>query len=157
MLDRVEMNIVDMGREIVIAADRVFPKTALPEATLRLSQACIAAPLAKGHVAGERRLDDAPAGREVIVIGRQGPNAMEMIGKHDPGLDRERSAPAHQTNCVAQDINVSRQQVVAAPFEQVDREEITSTGHAVASVVGDGSFLRFGLRMLIDAAGHAAL
>ena len=142
MLDRVKMNIIHMGREIFIVADRVFPKTALPDATLRLSEARVGASLPMGQTARKYRLDHAPAGREVIVLRWQSPNAVEVIGKHDPGIDRERSASTHQTNRLPQEINVSCQQVVAPPFEQVNREEITSTGHAVASVVGDGSLLR---------------
>jgi len=69
MLDRIEMNIVDMRGEIFIVADRVFPKPALPDATLRLSQACIGSSLAKRQVTGKHCLDHAPAGREVIVSG----------------------------------------------------------------------------------------
>lgn len=44
---------------------------------------------------------------------------MEMIGKHDPGINAERPAPAHQTNRVPEHIDVPRQQVVAPPFEQL--------------------------------------
>ena len=86
----------------------MFPEPALPDATLPLAQARVEAPLARGQTAGEYRLEYTPTGGEVIVIRRQGPDAMEMIGKHDPGINGERSAPAHQTNRVPEEINVPR-------------------------------------------------
>lgn len=80
----------------------MFPKAPLPDAALPMPQARIEAPLAIGQAAGEDRLDDSPAGREIVIARRQGPNAVEMIREHNPGVDRERSAPACQTNGLPQ-------------------------------------------------------
>ena len=143
MLDRVEVDIIDMGREIVIVADRMFPKAPLPKAALAPPQSCLRAPLTDGQVAGEDRLEHAPSCREIGVALRQRPNAVEMVGKHDAGVNHERSAPTDHTDGMPELIDVPRQQIVAAPLQQIDGEEVTPSMHAMAAVIGNGNRLLY--------------
>ena len=138
--DRVEVDVIDVGREILVVADRMLPEPALPDAALAAPQPYLRAPLASGQATGENRLDQAPAGREVRIALRQRPNAVEVIGEDDPGVDRERVAAAGDTNGVPEQVDTPNEEVVAAPLEQVDGEEIASAGDTVATVVGNGAF-----------------
>jgi hypothetical protein len=73
MLDRVEMDVMRVLRDIPLVTQSVFPKTRLPQGlnthatTQSMHQAL---------------LDEHPAGRKISVIGRQAPDAMQVIG-HD--------------------------------------------------------------------------
>lgn len=138
MLDRVEVDIIHVRREILVVADRVLPEAPLPDAAFLAAQARLGAPLASGQTSGEDRLDQPPACREIGVGCRQGPNAMEMLGEHYPRVDRERVASADDTNRVSQEINVPCQQVIAASFQEIDGKEVTASWYAVTSVIGDG-------------------
>jgi hypothetical protein len=136
---RIEVNVIDMGREVIVVADHVLPVTALPDASLAAAGAGLGSPLAAGQGAGEDRLDQPPAGRKIVVAGWQRPDAVEVIGKHHPGVDGERAAAAGDANRLAQSVNVANEEVVAAPLEQVDGEEIASAFDAMATVVGNGA------------------
>jgi hypothetical protein len=57
VFDRVEVNVVEMPREIVFVTQRVFPITALPDPALALTQVTNRDCLALGQCAGEIRLD----------------------------------------------------------------------------------------------------
>ena len=38
MFDRIEMNVIDVTREVLLIADNVFPEATLPDASLALLQ-----------------------------------------------------------------------------------------------------------------------
>ena len=80
---------------------------------------------------------------------------MEVIGKHDPGVDGERAAAAGDPYRLAQPVSMANEEVVAAPLEQVDGEEIASAFDAMATVVGNGASLRLGFTKPTHSAGHA--
>lgn len=136
------MNIIHV-RGVIVVADGVFPEAPLPDTAFAVADASVGAPLAGGQAAGEDRLDHPPPCREIVVAGRQRPNAVEMIGKHHPGIDDERAALTYCPHRLPQPVDVSRQQIVASPLHQIDREEVTLTGYAMATIVGNGCVLRF--------------
>lgn len=109
VLDWVEVDIIHVRGEILVVADRVFPEAPLPDAALLAAQARLRAPLAGGQTSGEDRLDQPPARREIGVGLRQGPNAVEMIGEHDPRVDRERVGAAGDADGIAELIDMPRQ------------------------------------------------
>jgi hypothetical protein len=60
VFDRVEVDIIDMGREVLVVAYAVLPKAPLPDAALAASHTCLEPALAHRQAAGENRLDDPP-------------------------------------------------------------------------------------------------
>ena len=56
------MDVIDMGREIIVVPDPLLPTTALPDAALAAADAGHGLPLATGQGTGEDRLDQPPAG-----------------------------------------------------------------------------------------------
>jgi hypothetical protein len=138
MFHRIEVDIVHMRSEILVVADGMLPEPPLPDAALPAAFARLRTALAHGKAAGENRLDQPPSHREVIIAGWQRPYAMKMIGKHDPGIDGERMDTMNRAHRVPQLIDVPRQHVIAAPLQQIDREEVASARHAVAAVIRNG-------------------
>src|SRR5579871_3439275 len=67
----------------------MFPEPALPDAALAALDPGSAERLVVGQGADEPALDQAPAAREVRVVGWQGPDRMQVLGKHDEGVDAE--------------------------------------------------------------------
>jgi hypothetical protein len=83
-----------------------------------------------------------------------------MIREHNPGVDGERVDTTDRSHRLAQSVDVARQQVVAAPLQQIDREKVTSSRHAVTTVVGNRCTFRVDVPILprpIHSAGHASL
>jgi hypothetical protein len=64
----------------------------------------------------------------------QGPQAVHMVGKDDPGVDAEGRVAPHLPNSVPLCLNLRHQQV-RATVEQVDREEERSTRNPIAAIV----------------------
>ena len=128
------MDVVDVRVVIAVVVDEVFPKSALPDPAL----AGAAAARRVGGLrqpARERRLDQPPAGREVVIAFRQRPDAMQMIGQHADGDRLERQASSAVPKRGAQRADVLDEQT-AAPVGEIDREEISSAGFVEASVFG---------------------
>jgi hypothetical protein len=141
VFDGIEMNIVHVRSEILVVADAVLPEAPLPDAALPVTLARVRTALAHRQAAGEDRLDYPPSRREVVVAGRQRPHAVKMIGEHDPGIDGERTGSMHCSHRGSQPIDVPGQQIIAAPLQQIDREEAASSRYTVATVVGNGPVL----------------
>jgi hypothetical protein len=68
VLDRIEVDVVDMPFVVAFILQRVFPIAALPDAAFALAQAAQRNPFARGKSARERGLDQPPAGRVVGVV-----------------------------------------------------------------------------------------
>ena len=66
---------------------------------------------------------------------------MQVVGHHDPAVDRERMDLAHLARAVAQQADVPSQEVVASPPPGIDREEVGAAGVPGASVVGHGGMM----------------
>src|SRR5947208_5000022 len=89
MLDRIDMDVIDVTPKIVLIADRMLPITPLPDAALALRGAASRNRLAGSEVARKRRLDQPPARCKVTVAFGEGPDRMQMIRENNYGGDRE--------------------------------------------------------------------
>jgi hypothetical protein len=89
VLDRVEMRAVHVSREVPLVTDRVLPVPPLPDAPLAASDHDGRSPFTGGQRFRERDLDRAPTTGEVGIAFRQGPQAVHVVGKEDPGVDAE--------------------------------------------------------------------
>jgi hypothetical protein len=70
MLDRIEMDVVDMTREIVAVADRVLPEPPLPQRKIAIAVALQRGP-SLDQRAGEMPLDPTPStGKSASSIGK---------------------------------------------------------------------------------------
>ena len=92
MLDRVDVDVVEMRGEIGFVADGVLLELPLPYALLAFGTPALAALkmlMCFEIAAGEPFLDQTPASGEVGVPHGQGPESMQVIGKDDVGIDLE--------------------------------------------------------------------
>jgi hypothetical protein len=135
MFDGIEVNIIGMALEVPFIANDMFPEPPLPDSALALLLSARRQPFACGNSAREARLDSLPAAGEVRIAQRQRPEAVQMIGQHDDGVDRKGSVPANNGEGGAKFTDVLGQQPAAA-FEQRDREEERATRHERAEVAG---------------------
>ena len=80
-----------MGPIIVIIANFVFPKPALPDRAFSfLLFRCVYPGLSvkkRFRAFGKSRLDQTPAFGEIVVTFRQGPDTMQVIRQQYPGID----------------------------------------------------------------------
>ena len=89
MLDRVPVNIIDVPLEIPVITDHVLPIAALPNTTLTSLDTTFRSSFAPRDLAGKPRFDQRLAHLIVRIIVRQGPDAVEMLGKNDNRVNRE--------------------------------------------------------------------
>ncbi len=82
MLHRVEVDVVEMAREVVVIADGVFPEPPLPQGVfalcIRLEQR-----VQSGDLPGEQAFDPTPAAGEIGVALRKGEHCVEVVGEDD--------------------------------------------------------------------------
>ncbi len=69
LLHRIDVDVIHMGRVVLLVADRMFPESPLPDAALALGGADRRSPFGPRQGLGEGDLDRLPAGRVVRVIG----------------------------------------------------------------------------------------
>jgi len=88
MLDRIEMDVVDVALEISLVTDCVLPEATLPERLLAIgmgrdrdARAC--------ECVREPAFDQAHPDGESCVSIRQRHDDMKMVRQHDNGVDRE--------------------------------------------------------------------
>ena len=92
-----------------------------------------------------------PAGGEIRIPGRQSPDAMQVIGQNNDGIDSEWPASAGRLEHLPKVVDVFGQKFSAA-FQQRDREEEGAAGDKGADVLGHD----LGLTQLLKA-GCASL
>jgi len=109
-LDRIEMDVIEMAGEVSVVADYVLPIAALRNTAFAAAGHRRRSRFDGRQRLGERDLDRAPAAGEVGVAFRQAPQAMHVVGEHDPGIDTKRRAGSHPPNGVAERIDVPHQQ-----------------------------------------------
>jgi hypothetical protein len=92
MLYRIEMNIFDMTDKIAVISDLMFPETALPDSLFSFIKLRCRLPSSELFPAmpAEVTLDLAPSRGEVVVIFRQGPDAMQMVRQQHKSVDGKR-------------------------------------------------------------------
>ena len=89
MIERIDMDVIDVMSEVAFIADRMFPITALPHIVFTAKITNSRHSLAD-QCAGKPRLDRLPARGEIRVIQRQGPHRMQMIRQDHHGIDNKR-------------------------------------------------------------------
>jgi hypothetical protein len=103
-----------MNGKVPIIADRMLPIAALPDAALATANHHRGSRFCSGQRFGKCDLYRAPAARKVGIALLQGPQAMHVVRKDDPGVDIERRAGSDPPNRGAQRVDVPDQQVRAA-------------------------------------------
>jgi len=90
MMNRIDVNIIEMPLEITLVADRVLPEPPLPDALLAL---CAPTVVSKRSVvgpdvrAGKRFFDQTPTGLKVHVALGQRPKRVQMVRKDDISIE----------------------------------------------------------------------
>ena len=75
-----------------------------------------------------------PAAGKIRVTRGKGPQAVHVVGQDDPGVYRERRAPPHRVQRLAQRIDPLDEKG-RTPVAQVDREKISRSRDSVAAIV----------------------
>ena len=89
MLDRIEMDVVDVIFKIAFITQQVLPVAVLPY-------------ILECRVFAEPRLDQPPARHEIGIAIRQGPDAVQMVGQDNDGVDIERPRFSNYAKRLAQ-------------------------------------------------------
>jgi hypothetical protein len=97
MFARIEMNVINMPREVAFIANPMLPK---PSLSKRKIAARIALQRRAGmnQCAAETPFDPPPASRKIRVIRRQGEDGMQVIGENDNRLDCKRALAARKAS-----------------------------------------------------------
>src|SRR5262245_13281377 len=136
------VNVIDMTRKIRFIADQVLPKPMLPERTLMPHGSPSRHPLRSMKTyptaPGHRPLVDSPSRREIMIVGRQSPRGVQMIGQEHPGLDHKGMLGVNHGDAGSQygpHVSVSQKRLAA---EGSDRKEIRTTIEPGTTVIGHG-------------------
>jgi hypothetical protein len=84
MLDGVVMDVIDIPPPIVLVPDSMFPEPALPDVFFTGAFAVCADAL------GDVIFDFPPTPGKIVVVFRQLPKAMEVVGQYDYGINGKR-------------------------------------------------------------------
>src|SRR5437867_2483499 len=87
VLERIDVTILDVTCIIGLVADQVLPKSALPDAALVARDANGAELFLLRKRSRETGLDQPPTRREIMIVRRQLPDRMQMVGQHDEGIN----------------------------------------------------------------------
>lgn len=135
MLDRIEMDVIDMPLQVFVVPYLMFPETSLPDSAFAFALFARAAAGIGMQGLGESRLDPLPAARIIGISRRQAPDCMNMIGKHADSQGFERHDPYNLAIGGAERIDVTGQQR-RAPVSEIDRKEKGAARDKRASVSG---------------------
>ena len=135
MFHRVVVNVLHVLPVVSLIPDGVLPIAGLPD------WASLSDAMATGKDLMLRYpcLDQPPPRRIVVIAGRQGSDAVEVVRQYDHRIDDKRPCLVHAPNSVAQDVDG-----LAVPENGMSSggdhgEEIGATGYEGASVVHGGS------------------
>jgi len=135
MLDRIEVNVVDVTLEVVLIAERMLPIAPLPNAPFTLIGSAWRYLFPSRQTTRERRLDQSPAGREIRVTLRQRPYRVQMIRQHHRCFRRIRMPSLRVAKGTTQQFDVVREQS-QSPVRQIDGEKITAAGKKITPIIG---------------------
>ena len=93
VLDRIEVDVINVPREITFITDSVFPESPLPKCQLTIGSAiqfkwCI------NQRTAEMPFNAAPAALIIEIAWWQREDRMQMIGKYHDSVNRERTLTA---------------------------------------------------------------
>jgi len=125
-----------MSLKVQLITDQMFPIMALPDTAFTIGLARGGAGFCFGQGTREAAFDQTPAQAEVTVTFGQGEDAMHVFWHDYPGVDVEGVFATHIFDDLPQEINLTYQQVIALPLQQVDGEKPCATRNEGAAVVG---------------------
>src|SRR5579885_2802328 len=133
VLHRIEMNIVDVPRQICLVADSMLPVASLPNSLFTLCDFALRAH-SIGQSSRKTAFDEIPATGEIGIAGWQRPNRVQVIGQ-DANRNRVERAPLlHLSVGAAQTIDFA-QQKIARTIGKRQREEECAACYFGASVI----------------------
>lgn len=133
MLDRIEVDVIEVPPEVVLVSDPVFPEAALPESTFPFRDPRGAPSLTGRHLHRKCGFHMRPAYRVVGIAGRLRPKAMQVIRQHDDGIHDERARDTRSPKGLTQCLDMLRQET-PSPLSDGDREEIRASRHPTAAI-----------------------
>ena len=137
VLDRIDMDVIDMTAQIRLITNPVLPKAPLPDAGLSMPDLARAARRRLGQAVRKVVLDKAPAKGEFVIPLRQPPQRMNVIGKHTDSDGFKRMRRGHRPVCLTKALDFGEQKIGAAVC-QSNGKEVHAAGGAVSSVVAHG-------------------
>ena len=127
MLHGIEMNVIEVTQEVVLAAQRVLPISPLPNPALAFDAAAVGDWLAARQSMRKAAFDQSPARGEIRIAIGQGPDRMQVIRQDHGGVDGEGMPCSHLAKRGAQQSDVPGQQAEPA-VGQVGGKEIAAAG-----------------------------
>ena len=79
VLDRIELQVIHVVGVVSFIADSVLPEAPLPDTPLATVHSHLGSSFGLWESLGKACLDESPAGREVRVASRQGPDTVQMV------------------------------------------------------------------------------
>jgi len=134
MLDRVVVDVVEMALIVSLVANCVLPEASLPDSAFALRHARITHNFATRDVPRENALDMRPANSVVRVTRRQGPDAVQMIWKHDDRIHIKRPCLFRGAQCSAQHVDPIRKQRRSSISEHYSEEKASARNDCTAIV-----------------------
>ena len=123
VLDRIEVNVIDMAGEVGIITDGVFPIAALPNSLLAPDDLAPAPLHFASKEARKSTLNLTPANRKICVALRQAPDRMKMV-RQNADRDRVECTPfSNRRINFSQQINVPHQEVTRSIRERHGKEK----------------------------------
>jgi hypothetical protein len=95
VLDRVEVNGIEMAPHVVPVAQRVLPMSPLPNPALAFGDAAGRDPLAAGQTMRKGTLDQASPQREIRIALGQSPDHVQVVGQDDSSFEGEGMPSPH--------------------------------------------------------------
>jgi len=139
------VDVIEVRFEVAFVADRMFPKSALPNAaspfaeprgrTLRLS------PAALQPRPSELPLDPSPPQRIGVIARWQGPKGMQMLGQQHDSRDFKRVAQPTFPHRLAQQAPRRLIRKQSRPAFGNDREKVGSPRNEVATIIRHADIL----------------
>jgi hypothetical protein len=135
----IEMNVVGVALQIGVIANGVLPIAALPYALFTLDRLAGRSRGRRIKTAGKAAFDQAPAGREVCVSGRQRPECMKVTGQYADCDRFKRAAFSNQSIALSEALNFTDQQTSLTVVEY-DREKENASFDLGAAILRHGKF-----------------
>lgn len=139
MLDRVVMDVVAVSLQVVFVFDRVFPKTALPNAATptrftRSRDRKLFSPQIQ-PCRSEIRFDPLPARRVIAVPRWKSPNSVQMIVKQYGSECLKRKCRSHLTHGRSQEFSRRLMAKCWISSQRDDCEKISAAGYKPSAVI----------------------